>query len=168
MPPVEAFRIARDISDAHFRGETVGKTTSISSLPRSYEQVNDLDENISDGTQDFDYDAIDALNGWVEPDEKPQPEKPANWNPRNILKGTKVQNIVFHGGFRISRRMASYWRNDCAAEYQRCCEFVRGLLKKPLPRAPSPIEMATTAPLFNALLNETIKRKRKPAKLPSP
>jgi len=57
--------------------------------------------------------------------------------------------------------MASYWRKNCADEYHRCCDFIRGLLETPWPRAPSLEGMAAKAPLFNALLLEDIKRIQK-------
>jgi len=153
------FDFVRKISDAQFNGETLGKTKTFSELGVS--------ENISAQTQtpaEF-FDAfeadMDARLGWTEPDEKPQAESPIKRNHKKVVPGTKVQNIEFHGGWKISRRMASYWRKNCADEYQRCCDFIRALLKKPWPVAPSLEGMAAKAPLFNALLLEDFKRIQK-------
>ena len=33
--------------------------------------------------------------------------------------------------------MACYWRNDCRREYNRCREFIKGLLKSPAPLRPN-------------------------------
>ena len=174
------FDFARRISDAQFNGETLGKTKTFSELGVS--------ENISTQTQtpaeffdDF-YADMDARLGLTEPDEKPQAKSPVKWNRKNVVPGTKVQNIEFHGGWKISRRMASYWRghylgkkekdpakrekNKAKAnlrreEYNRCCDFIRALLKTPWPVAPSLEGMAAKAPLFNALLLEDFKRIQK-------
>jgi transcription elongation factor Elf1 len=170
QPGIAWFDVVRKISDAQFKDDTLGKTKTFTDLKgdgesygEAYERIigNTPDENVPDIYAD-----IDARNGWFEPDEKPQTKSSVKWNPKNRVPGTKVQNIEFHGGWKISRRMASYWRKNCAAEYQRCCDFILALLKKPWPRAPSLEGMAQKAPLFNALLLEDLKCIQKSAMSP--
>lgn len=158
-PGGEWFEVAKEISDAHFRGDTNGKTVSAAGRGRRDEFSHVDLENVPDETGPDFYADIDARNGWVEPGEKePAESRAVAWNPRDITHGTKVQNLTFHGRWKISRRMASYWRKNCAGEYSRCCDFIRQLLEKPWPRAPSLEGWASTAPLFNALLAEDLKR----------
>ena len=172
-----AIRAAIEISNAHFRGESLGKTRNVSSLIRpgcSDEEATRQYAAFLEAVQDYNpqdhADEMDARLGWSEPgkvDPRPVPPRAARAEKVRV-PGTKVHNIDFHGGFRISRRMASYWRGKGSkargAEYLRCCEFIRSLLQRPWPTAPSTEGMASTVPIFNALLN--ISMKRKPAVLP--
>jgi hypothetical protein len=62
-------------------------------------------------------------------------------NDRRLLKikpakGTPIYRIIFHGGFKISRPMVCYWRNDCRTEFNRCRAFLASLLTAPAPLAP--------------------------------
>jgi hypothetical protein len=157
---------AIEISNAHFRGDTLGKTrnfTSLILLGDSEEEAErqcaaflEADWNPDDFAAD-----MDERLGWKEPGEakvEPQPVTARQSNPEKVrVPGTKVHNIPFHGDAHISRRMACYWRGKTSKprheEYLRCCTFIRSLLKRPWPTAPSTEGMASTVPLFNALLN---------------
>ncbi len=145
---------AIEIANAHFLGDTLGKTRNVSDLLTQYSA---FFEAVADQS-DF-YDTISDERCGFAPDksDEPQPTVALRRIPeKDRVPGTKVHNIEFHGGFTISRRMAAYWRGSASkvrrAEYARCCDFIRSLLKTPLPTGPSTVGMASTVPLFNALL----------------
>ena len=126
-----------------------------------FSSLNSADDIVTaDSTCEMDFAGIDERLGWHESMEAPQSPPVQRHLPIRKKKGTPVHRIMFHGGIKISRRMACYWRNDCRREYNRCRNFIaEKLLKEPAPVAPYLERVVTYGPLLNAKFNEYMKQR---------
>jgi hypothetical protein len=106
---------------------------------RSYSPAVHDFENRRDGIDFFE---MDKRNAWLDEGEaeaiaRLENEDDSETISKNRIEGTRVHQIDFRGGLKISRRMACYWRKTRADEYYACVAFLAKLLTARPPSAPS-------------------------------
>lgn len=134
----ENSRIERRIKQNEYRNEKASKFFA-GAAGKDFIPLHKLKNEVAADGDGIDWEDMEerlARVGWSEPNIPPAPA-PLRFMPIKPVKGTRVQRIDFRGGLEISRRMACYWRNDCRREYNRCRDFVKGLIKTRTPLRPN-------------------------------
>ncbi len=133
----ENSRIERRIKQNEYRNEKASKFFA-GAAGKDFIPLHSLKNEVQDAQADDEWKLMEERidRSWSEPNTTPAP-LPLRYVPIKPVKGTPVHRIDFRGGMEISSRMACYWRNDCRREYNRCREFIKGLLKSPAPLRPN-------------------------------